>query len=475
MMKVLFVGSEATPFSKTGGLADVLGALPKELVKLGIDARVVLPKHGITKKKFNDQMQAVCNYKVKVGSKQEYAGIEMIVLDGVTFYFIDNEYYFGYRDTLYGHYDDGERYGFFDNAVLKMLEEIDFYPDIIHNNDWQTGLIPYILKHNYKDKPNYKNIKTILTIHNIAYQGIFSKDLLPYLDVEYNAELEFDNMINFLKCGINTADFITTVSETYAEEILFDYFAFGMNSILKTRKNDLYGIINGIDYTEFNPKLDKKIGYNFSLYNYLKGKSENKDILREELSMEKNSLPMIGMVSRLTEAKGFDLVEHIIEDYLKENKIQFVLLGSGDSHIENYYLELKKKYPKNVGVHIGYSDKLARKIYAGVDMFLMPSRFEPCGLAQLISLKYGTIPIVRRTGGLKDSIIPFNQYTLEGNGFGFENYDSNDMSCVIDLAINVYKDKKVWKSLVKRGMTQDFSWEQSALKYINLYKKLEEE
>jgi len=474
-MKVLFVGSEATPFSKTGGLADVIGALPKELVKLGIDARVVLPKHGVTKQKFNDQLKQVCNFKVKVSKKLEYAGVEVMELDGVTFYFIDNEYYFGYRDTLYGHYDDGERYGFFDNAVLKMLEEMDYYPDIIHGNDWQTGLIPYILKYNYKDKPKYKDIKTIFTIHNIAYQGVYSKDLLPYLDIEFNPELEFDNMINFLKCGINTADFITTVSETYAEEILHDYFGFGMSNMLKTRKDELFGIINGIDYTEFNPKLDKKIGYNYNLYNYLKGKSENKAILRKELKMGNNKLPIIGMVSRLTEAKGFDLVEDILEDYLKQNKMQFVLLGSGDGYLEDYYKKLKKKYPKNVGVHIGYSDELARKVYAGSDMFLMPSRFEPCGLAQLISLKYGTIPIVRRTGGLKDSIKPFNKFTLEGNGFGFENYDSNDMKNVIDLALKVYKDKKVWKTLVKRGMEEDFSWEQSALKYINLYKKLEEE
>lgn len=474
-MKVLFVGSEATPFSKTGGLADVLGALPKELVKLGIDTRVVLPKHGVTKQKFHDQMTPICNFKVTVGNKQEYAGIEMIELDGVTFYFVDNEYYFGYRDTLYGHYDDGERYGFFDNAVLKMLEEMDYYPDIIHGNDWQTGLIPYILKQNYKDKPKYRNIKTIFTIHNIAYQGVYSKDLLPFLDVEFNPELEFENMINFMKCGINTADFITTVSETYAKEILYDFFGFGMSNILKTRNNELFGIINGIDYTDFNPKVDKKIGYNYSLYNYLKGKSENKAILRKELGMETNKLPIVGIVSRLANQKGFDLIEEVIEDYLKNNKMQLVLLGSGDEYIENYYKEMKKKYPKNIGVHIGYSDELARKVYAGSDMFLMPSKFEPCGLAQLISLKYGTLPIVRLTGGLKDSIIPFNQYTLEGNGFGFDNYNSKDMAAVIDLALDVYKDPKIWNMMVKRGMEQDFSWEQSALKYIDLYNKLKEE
>lgn len=474
-MKVLFVGSEATPFSKTGGLADVLGALPKELKTLGIDARVVLPKHKITKDKFQEQLTHLCSYRVKVNSKQEYAGIETMDYEGVTFYFIDNEYYFGYRDTLYGHYDDGERYGFFDNAVLKMLGEIDFYPDIIHCNDWQTGLIPYLYKQKYANKAKYKGIKTILTIHNIAYQGVFSKDLMEYLDVDYSSELEFDNNINFLKAGIQVADFITTVSENYAKEILFDYFGFGMQNVLQPRKDNLYGIVNGIDYSNFNPKVDKKISYNYSPYNYLKGKKANKDNLRAYFNLSKNSKPIIGMVSRLTEAKGFDLVKEVIEGLIHKNDIQFVLLGSGDAYLEDYYNSLAKKYPKDVGVYIGYSDEMARKIYAGVDMFLMPSRFEPCGLAQLISLKYGTIPVVRKTGGLKDTIEIYNKYTGTGTGFGFENYDSGDMLYAINNALEVYGDQREWKKLVKRAMEKDFSWLESAKKYQNLYLKLKEE
>lgn len=473
-MKVLFVGGEASPFSKTGGLGDVLGSLPKALKELGIDARVVLPKHKITKDKFQDQLEFVADYRVPVGYKEEYCGIETLTHDGVIFYFVDNEYYFGYRDTLYGHYDDGERYGFFNDAVLKMLPVIDFIPDVIHCNDWQSGLIPLMLNQRYKGRniKGYENIKTMLTIHNIAYQGVFSKELMHYLNISYVNDLEFENSINFLKTGIQTADFVSTVSETYAGEILHDYFAFRLNTVLETRKDDLYGIVNGIDYEQFNPKTDEALEYNYSTSNYLKGKSENKKFLREYFKLEDNKLPIIGMVSRLTEAKGFDIIKIIIEDLIKDNKLQMVLLGSGDPEIEYYYQDLKKIYPNNVGVYIGYSDEMARMIYAGSDLFLMPSRFEPCGLAQLISLKYGTLPIVRNTGGLKDTIIPYNKFTGEGNGFGFENFSSDDLLHAVNEAVETYGDKPAWKKLVKNAMQENFSWEQSALKYIDLYNKL---
>jgi starch synthase len=474
-MKILLVGSEATPFSKTGGLADVLGALPKELRALGLDARVVLPKHMWTKEKFEDQLTQVCDFRVSVGPKQEYAGVQLIDHEGVPFYFIDNEYYFGYRNTLYGHYDDGERYGFFDNAVLAMLEHLDFYPDIIHCNDWQTGLIPYLYQKKYAHREKYQGIKTVMTIHNIAYQGRFSKELMPYLDVEYGSELEFDNLINFLKCGITCASHVTTVSENYAHEILFDYFGFGMQHILRERQDSLTGIVNGIDYTVFNPKTDPKIEYNYSLYNYLKGKAENKESLREYYQLERNNRPMIGMVSRLTEAKGFDLVMEVLEALVRDGDVQFVLLGSGDYHIEEWFNNLRNRYPYQVGVYTGYNAEMAQKIYAGVDMFLMPSRFEPCGLAQLISLKYGTVPIVRKTGGLRDTIEIYNKYTGEGTGFGFENYDSGDMLYAINNALEVYGDEKSWKTLIKRGMQQDFSWAESAKKYLALYKTIKEE
>lgn len=474
-MKILLVGSEATPFSKTGGLADVLGSLPKELVALGLDARVVLPKHMWTKEKFNDRLKPLTQFRVPVADKMEYAGIETTVEDGVTFYFVDNEYYFGYRNTLYGHYDDGERYGYFNHAVLMMLAAINWYPDLIHCNDWQSGLIPYLLQKNFRSKPGYGEIQTVMTIHNIAYQGRFSKELLPYLNVEYGSELEFDNVINFLKCGIVSADYVTTVSPTYAEEILHDYFGYGMQHVLRHRTDRLMGIVNGIDYDSFHPKTDKKLGYNYSLYNYLKGKATNKEVLRDYYQLERNDRPMIGMVSRLTEAKGFDLVMDVIDKLVAAGEIQFVLLGSGDGYIEDFFNNLRLRHPDQVGVYIGYSDDMARKIYAGVDMFLMPSRFEPCGLAQLISLAYGTIPIVRKTGGLRDTVDIYNKYTGEGTGFGFENYDKDDMLFAINNALEVYGDTKSWNALVRRGMQQDFSWRESAKQYIALYRHIKED
>ncbi len=473
-MKILFVAGEALPFSKTGGLGDVIGALPKELVRLGIDARVVIPKHMMTKEKWNDQLTKITDFKIPIKDKNEYVGIEYLVHEGVTFYFIDSEYYFGYRDTLYGHYDDGERFGFFNHAVLMMLEKLDYYPDIIHINDWQAGLVPFLLKQKY-NYGNYKNIKTLLTIHNIAYQGRFSKELIDYLNVDFSPDIEYDNMINFLKSGIQVADYVSTVSKTYAKEILYDYFGFGMNNVLKTRTNRLTGIVNGVDYDTFSPKVDSNITFNYSLHNYLKGKEENKNHIRKYYGLEKSNVPLIGMVSRLTEAKGFDLIKEVLEQFLIDKKIQFVLLGSGDPDIERYYRELKDKYPRQIGLYIGYNESMARKIYAGSDLFLMPSRFEPCGLSQLISLKYGTLPIVRNTGGLKDTINPYNKYTGEGNGFGFENYDSDDLRHAINESLNAYQNKKAWKVLVKRAMNEDFSWTQSAKQYIELYKKLKEE
>ncbi|MFK5883190.1 MAG: glycogen synthase GlgA [Candidatus Izemoplasma sp.] len=474
-MKILFVGSEAVPFSKTGGLADVLGALPKELVKKGIDARVILPKHGVTKNKYDQEMTKIVDFYVNVGSKKEYVGIEFIKLDGVTYYFVDNEYYFGFRDTLYGHYDDGERYGFFSNAVLKSLELIDFIPDIINVADWPTGLIPYLYNKKFKHRPAYKNIKTMFTIHNIAYQGIFPKDLLVHLDVEFGNELEHDGMINFLKCGISSADYISTVSQTYANEILYDYFSFGMSEILRSRQDDLYGIINGLDYDKFSPDVDNHIVYNYSTRNYLKGKKTNKEALMNYFGLTNPKLPLIGIVSRLTTQKGFDLIEEAIEGILQRKDAQFAILGSGDSNIEQYFNYLKERFPNSMGVYIGYSEEMANKIYAGSDLFLMPSRFEPCGLAQLISLKYGTLPIVRKTGGLKDTIKPYNKFTKEGTGFSFETYDSCDMLEAFNQAIEVYKDKPTWNKLVKNAMNEDFSWEMSAGKYIDLFKKLMEE
>lgn len=474
-MKILFVGSEATPFVKTGGLADVLGSLPYKLAEMGHTVSLVLPKHRKIKEKFQDQLTFIKEYRVDVHTKEEYVGIETLTHNGVDVYFIDNEYYFGYRENLYGDFDDGERYGYFNQAVLKMLDVLDLFPDIMHLNDWQSGLIPYIKKYTYDHDRRYKAIKTLFTIHNIAYQGAFAKTLLPYLNVEYTSDLEYDDMINFLKTGIVTADYISTVSKTYAEEILHDYFGFGMSQLLKDRHFKLTGIMNGIDPEDFNPRSDQAIAKPFGINNYVQGKTLNKEALLRMFHLNDLKLPVIGMVSRLTEAKGFPLVETVIEELLEEKKIQFILLGSGDKDIEAYFNHLKQKYPKYVGVYFGYSDAIARQIYAGSNYFLMPSRFEPCGLAQLISMRYGTLPIVRETGGLKDSVLPFNRYTHDGTGFSFTNYNAHEMLEVLKIAVNVYHDQKTYKKLVKRIMNEDFSWEKSAEAYLALYKKIVEE
>lgn len=470
MMKIMFVGSEATPFAKTGGLADVLGSLPQAMKKLGHEISVVLPKHQKIKKDFDEALTFLDQTRVDVHTKKEYCGIQTLKRDQITYYFIDNEYYFGYRENLYGDFDDGERYGFFNHAVIKLMEVLDEYPDILHLNDWQTGLIPFIMKHS--DNPKINAMKTVFTIHNIAYQGRFNKTLLPYLNVPYSNDLEFDGQINFLKTAIVNADHILTVSETYAEELQYAYYGFGMEGLLEERKDRFSGIMNGIDLDDFNPRKDPLIAANFGLQNYIKGKDENRLHLLNMFHLNDLKLPIIGIVSRLTEAKGFPLLEQAIEPFLKNNKLQLIVLGSGDQHIERFFEHLKQKYPKNIAMYFGYSDKIARQIYAGADFFLMPSRFEPCGLAQLISLRYATLPIVRKTGGLKDSIQPYNRYTDEGNGFAFENYDGEDMAHAIDCALNVYDNRQIFKIMRKRAMKEDFSWKQSALKYEALYHKL---
>jgi len=469
-MKIMFVGSEATPFAKTGGLADVLGSLPQEIAKLGHEVSVVLPKHKVIKDKFYEQLNFIDKTRVEVHTKKEYCGFQSLVKDKITVYFIDNEYYFGYRENLYGDFDDGERYGFFNHAVIKLMETLEYYPDIVHLNDWQTGLIPYIIKKSNNDF--IKPIKTVFTIHNIAYQGRFDKTVLPYLNVPYSNALEFDGQINFLKTAIVTADQLLTVSETYAEELQYAYYGFGMEGLLNERKNDFTGIMNGINETDFNPRTDALIAKQYGLQNYLKGKDENRLHLLNMFHLNDLDKPIIGMVSRLTEAKGFPLLEQSIEPFLKENKIQLIILGNGDQQIERFFEHLKQKYPKNISMYFGYSDKIARQVYAGSDFFLMPSRFEPCGLAQLISLRYGTLPIVRKTGGLRDSIDPYNRYTDEGNGFAFENYDGKDMANAIECAIRVYQNKQIFKLLRRRAMKEDFSWNQSALKYEALYHKI---
>ncbi len=473
-MKIMMVGTEATPFAKTGGLADVLGSLPKALSELGHDVGVVLPKHQAIKEAYDEQLTFVDKTQITVHKKKEYAGFETIQHEGVTFYFIDNEYYFGYRENLYGDFDDGERYGFFNHAALALLERLHPDTDIVHLHDWPVGLIPYILKNTDLYPRLKKRAKTLFTIHNIAYQGHFDRGLLPYLNIPYGHALEYGGAINFLKCAIVTADYLSTVSKTYAKELQYAYFGYGMEDLLHERENEFVGIMNGIDYQAFNPKDDAYIEKNYDLHNYLKGKKENKQALLKMFHLDDLNKPLIGIVSRLSDQKGFTLLRDALEPLLEEGLVQCVVLGTGEEEIHDFFDALRKKHPKHLGLYFGYSDKIARQIYAGADFFLMPSKYEPCGLAQLISFRYGTLPIARMTGGLKDSVEPYNKFTGEGNGFGFVNFDGADLLKTMREALEAYQNKQNFKKMIRRAMQEDFSWKESAKQYEELYASLQE-
>lgn len=476
-MKVLFVASEAHPFSKTGGLGDVAYALPKALRAKGVDVRVILPKYDSIPNNFKERMNTISEFNVQVGWRNQYCGLKYLEQDYIPFYFIDNEYYFK-RPSPYGYYDEAERYAYFCKAVLQAINYMgDFKPDIIHCNDWQSGMISPLLNEFKKGNYIYNNIKTVFTVHNLQYQGVFPENILGEvlnLGSEYNTveKLRHFDGISFMKGGLNFSNKLTTVSRTYAEEIKTPYYGEGLNGLLYTRGWDLVGIVNGIDYDLFNPETDKNIPYNYHGGKlYLKEK--NKLELQKQLNLPINKdTPLIGIVSRLVKQKGFDLIDRILDELLYFDNIQIVVLGTGDSYYENMFKHFAWKYPNKLSANITFNNSLAQKIYAGSDMFLMPSLFEPCGIGQLIALRYGSIPIVRETGGLKDTVRSINDSTLEGNGFSFSNINAHDMMYTIRRAIWFYKDKKFWKELVERAMMEDNSWGKSAQKYIDLYYSL---
>lgn len=474
-MKVLFIASEADPFIKTGGLGDVMGALPKSLVKQGVDARVIIPKYKNIKDKYKDKLYFIKWFTVPVGWRNSYCGIFEYEYEGVKFYFIDNEQYFN-REGLYGHYDDGERFAFFDRAVLQAMKELDFRPDVIHCNDWQTGMVPVLLKLEYSKDPFYSDIKSVYSIHNLLFQGNYGPEVLQELfgyDMEpfNNGSLELHGGVSFMKGGINYSDRVSTVSYTYASEIQSENYGERLDGLLRARNNVLSGILNGIDYDIYNPSNDNYIFKNYNLNN-IEDKKLNKLGLQKQLGLpEREDVPIIGVVSRLTNQKGMDLVVNIADRLLQHN-IQLVVLGTGDRSYEDHFRNLQYRYPDKVSINIMFSDELAHRIYAGSDMFLMPSLFEPCGLGQLIALRYGTIPIVRETGGLKDTVTPYNKYTGEGNGFSFYNYISSELLATIEYAIKSYHNKQVWNGLIKQAMTSDNSWEKAAGDYRRLYESL---
>jgi starch synthase len=471
-MKILFVSAEVAPYAKVGGLADVAGSLPKALSKLGVDIRIAMPKYKIIEEEKFSLKSIVKNLAIPFkNTKKKVEILEGSLKGEIPVYFIKNKEYFE-RDEIYGATDDIERFTIFCKAVLEMLEKIDFIPDVIHTNDWHTALIPVYLKTLYKDK--YKNISSVFTIHNLGYQGITEFEYLKIMGIpeeEFTMEkLEFYGKVNLMKGGIVYSDIVTTVSEKYAEEIQTKEYGEGLEGVIHAKKQKLFGIINGIDYEEVNPLTDKRIFVNYDL-NTIEKKVENKLYLQKEQNMEINrDIPLIGLISRLASQKGLDLVSEAIEEMMQEN-LQFVLLGKGDIYYENLFKEISKKYPHKTGINLKFDIELAQKIYAGADMFLMPSRYEPCGLGQMFALRYGTIPIVRKTGGLADTVTDFNEINKQGNGFVFEEYTKEALFSTIKRALRVYQNKSDWKKLIENAFEGDYSWENSARKYLKIYEK----
>lgn len=472
-MNILFISTEGLPFAKTGGLGDVIGSLPGELVKLGADARIMLPLYKGIPSKYRAEMKSIKNFELALSWRTQYCGIFQLDYEGVTFYFLDNEQYFG-RDAYYGYYDDGERFAYFSKAALESLQFLDFTPDILHCSEWQTALVPVYLKTLFKGNPDYTRLRTVFTIHNIEYQGKFDKrilgDLLGISEAE-SGILEYDGNVNYMKGAIVTCDRLTTVSPGYAEEITHPFYGRGLENIIKENRYKLSGILNGIDTELYNPLRDRFLAAKFSKNNPGK-KQVNKTVLQESLGLSNDpETPVIAMIGRLAEHKGIDLVISVFDEIMTE-RVQFVLLGTGDQKYESFFCRKAEEYQGRMSVTTAFSAELASRIYAGADLFLMPSISEPCGLAQMISLRYGTIPIVRETGGLKDSIIPYDPSAGTGNGVTFASINAQDMMGAIKRAIKLYWDKEQWGLLVENGMKSDFSWKASSKKYLRLYKEM---
>ncbi len=472
-MNVLFVSSEASPFAKSGGLGDVIGALPKELHKKGINAKVVIPLYKETKDKFMKKLKLLNVITVSLSWRNQYCGILKTEYGGVEYYFIDNEYYF-YRDGYYGHFDDAERFAFFSKAALDILPHIDFKPDIIHCNDWQSAMSIVYLKTLYRTNLFYRDIKSVFTIHNIEYQGKFNPyirgDVLGLKD-EHESILMYDQCINFMKGAIQVCDKLTTVSPSYANELKTPFFACGLQNIIKQNEYKLKGILNGIDTDVFNPARDKYIKHHYSA-KHLEGKQKDKSELQKKLDLKVDAnIPIISMVVRLVSHKGIDLVKEVFEEILNKD-VQVIIQGTGDKEYEEYFKYTAEQQNEKLAFCSYFSAELANQIYAGSDLFLMPSKSEPCGLSQMIAATYGTIPIVRETGGLYDSIEPFNILTNKGNGITFKTFDAYDMLDAIERGIEVFHEPKKWRILVRNAMQSDFSWRYRILEYINLYTEM---
>lgn len=466
-MKILFATSEVDPFARTGGLGDVAAALPKYLCKQGQDARVIMPLYNQISMVYRDKMTFIGSTSTTLGWRHQYVGLFSLIYEGVTYYFIDNEYYF-FRSSIYGEMDDGERFSYFSNAVLKAIELMKWTPDIIHSNDWQTALISVMLDASYRSNPVYSNIKTLFTIHNIQFQGKISKFCIEDFGLN-NVEniVEYQGSLNMLKGAIVTSNFVTTVSPNYLQELLAGQNTCGLTEILYENRNKMVGILNGIDTDLYNPATDKWLVKHYT-NDTVEHKKINKVKLQEELGLDQIDNALIGVVSRLSDQKGIGILINEIHNIMKLD-VQLVITGTGEKWMEEQLLHLAGIYPNKMRVFIKFSASLASKIYAASDIFLMPSMFEPCGLSQLIAMRYGTIPIVRKTGGLKDTVIDYGD---DGNGFTFVDLTGHELLRSINRALVIYNDKVNWYKLIDRCMISDYSWESKANKYIDLYQTI---
>lgn len=475
MVKILFAATESSPFVKTGGLGEVIESLPRALKKQKVDVRVIMPKYGVIPATYRKQMVPKKSFNVPLSWRNQYAGIEVLDQEGIRYYFLDNEGYFK-REGIYGYYDEAERFAFFCRAVLEAIPHLDFTPDIIHCHDWQTGMIPLFLKVFYGQDVPWKDLGTVFTIHNLKYQGVFGREILgDILGLEERflspEEIEFHGQVSFMKAGIVYADVVTTVSKTYAEEIKMSFYGENLDGLLRARENKLIGIPNGIDYKKYNPERDPYIFVNYR--SSLMKKEQNKTKLQEEvgLPVQKN-VPLLGMVSRLTPQKGLDLLLRVLREILSLD-LQVIILGAGEERYEQALRQAAAENPQKLKVFLMYNDQLAHKIYAASDLFLMPSVFEPCGLGQLIAMRYGTLPLVRETGGLKDTVLSYNEVTGEGNGFSFSNINAHDFLYTVERAVGIYHSRKdTWNKIVKNALKANYSWEKSARAYSRLYEKL---
>lgn len=477
--KILMVASECAPFAKTGGLADVVGVLPAQLNALGMDCRVILPLYRQIKEKYIQDLHFMRWTTLKIGWRSMYSGLFTLEHEGVTYYFIDNEFYFN-SQSIYTEYSyDIERFSFFQRAVLDAMgAPMNFYPDIIHAHDWQAGMIACLLDAHFRPHGYFTELRTVYTIHNLKYQGIHGvNQIADLMDLPSRYMTDYgilkDGVPNFMKAGIVYSDLVTTVSPTYAKEIFLPFYGEGLDWVLRNYSYKVHGILNGIDVDVWNPDTDEFLDKTYNMDNYKEGKKANKLAMQEAMDLERNpDKPLITMISRLVDQKGLDLILRVVDEILEED-CQFILLGTGDSYYENELRQVENRHHGNMRSLIMYSNDMSHRLYAAGDIFLMPSIFEPCGLSQMISMRYGNIPLVRATGGLSDTVQPFNKETGEGNGFSFPNINAHDMLFLLKDAMNLYReDKKAWDTLTKNAMAGDYSWPTSAKRYAELYQNL---